>query len=99
MTLREAIYYTAVCDLCGKDHDHYEYTAWGDAGQADEAADDSDWHVEGGNHICYYCVPVAWDLLDDDQIDPGHGADGHRCYAVDSPPQADGLASPDLTSS
>jgi hypothetical protein len=81
VTLREAIYYTAVCDLCSKDHGaDSDYSAWGDASQADMEADASEWHVERGNHICYNCVPRSLDLLDEDEIDPGHGVAGHFCY-------------------
>lgn len=82
MTLREAIYYTAICDLCGADSSEGgEYSAWASQEGANDDAEYGDWHVEGGNHICDGCVPTAFDLLDEDEIEPLHGAEGHQCYA------------------
>jgi hypothetical protein len=80
MTLRETIYYTAVCDLCGRDNDT-EYSAWSSTDGANEDAEESEWHVEGGNHICDDCGPRPLEILDEDEIDPGHGTEGHNCYA------------------
>lgn len=88
MTLREATYYTAVCDLCGTANDEGDYTAWSTQDGADMDADSAEWHCERGNHICYHCLPVSdfEDLADVGELDPGHGAEGHNCYAAPPTP-------------
>jgi hypothetical protein len=84
VTFREATYYTAICDLCGASADESsDYTAWGDSAWADDAAANRDWWIERGNHICDPCQPRPdfEDAEADDELDPGHGAEGHNCYA------------------
>jgi hypothetical protein len=65
VTIKSAPYYWAVCDRCGDRHEYEEYTAWADADTPDDMAQDSGWHVEGGNHICEDCIPHGpdWDEM------------------------------------
>lgn len=33
-------------------------TAWGEAEHAIWEGEGSDWHIEGGNHVCRDCIPL-----------------------------------------
>jgi hypothetical protein len=63
MTIKSAPFYWAVCDRCGQRHEYTDYFAWDDIDTVNEYADDSNWHVEGSNHICEECTPHGpdWD--------------------------------------
>lgn len=59
MSLESAPYYWLTCDLCGiKSTEDQEYAAWGDVDQAESHAEESDWFIEGGNHLCWDCTPL-----------------------------------------
>lgn len=65
MAIKSAPYYWVVCDVCGVSaQEGSEYSAWGDKGGAEEMVLDSDWHVEGGNHLCEDCTPMDRDEED-----------------------------------
>jgi hypothetical protein len=43
MSIKEVSFYVAECDRCGEKHDHYEFSAWSDHGQARDVAVDDGW--------------------------------------------------------
>jgi len=65
MTVQSAPYFWVVCDRCGQRHDHEEYSAWQHEDEAEMVADDSDWWIERGNHVCPGCQPHPPDWDDD----------------------------------
>lgn len=70
MTIKPVTFYVAECDLCGsRDDQGYDYAAWSDENGAEESVVESEWHVEGGNHLCPDCIPTSpEDDLDSDQM-------------------------------
>jgi hypothetical protein len=56
MSLKSAPYYWVECDDCGvKSTEGGEYTAWDDAGTAEQDALDSEWIQVAGKDYCYEC--------------------------------------------
>lgn len=67
--IKEVTYYQVICDLCGANAgEASDYSAWSNPGSAEEDAGFSDWHIEGGNHICSECQ-YAFPRLDDEEPD------------------------------
>lgn len=61
MSIKSAPYYWVECDLCGAPLETSEYTAWQAPDQAEDEAYYSAWHIQGGNHLCYDCLPPTPD--------------------------------------
>lgn len=61
MTIKPVTMYAAECDLCGYRDDDGAYLAWVTADQASDVAAESEWDVEGGNHLCPDCIPPSPD--------------------------------------
>ncbi len=53
------VHYLAWCDRCKQERNH-GYVGWFDTSElnAEYAAFDEDWHIEGGNHLCPDCLPT-----------------------------------------
>lgn len=64
MSINPMTYYVAQCDVCGILCET-EYTAWAEADQAEIVAEECEWYIEDGNHLCYNCTPP--DREEDDQ--------------------------------
>lgn len=57
MSIKSEPCYWVVCDLCGERNEDSEFSAWSDDIEPENEARNSEWTVEGGNHICYECTP------------------------------------------
>lgn len=68
MTIKSAPFYWAICDRCEHRHEYDMYSAWSDKDTVDEYAEETGWHVEGGNHVCWLCIPhpPEWDEQHED---------------------------------
>jgi len=64
--IRSAPYYWVTCDVCGTNAQiDSDYSAWVTGGDAEESAEEFDWCVEGGNHVCPDCIPPLPDEDDE----------------------------------
>lgn len=70
MSIQEAVLYRLLCDRCGKQYEYDEqHIVFDTPAQAEDAVAgtnydvDEEWHSEGGNHVCWDCIPHGpdWD--------------------------------------
>ena len=63
--INSAMMHWVTCDRCGArvEGEYGEGMVHDDQTHAVDAADDQDWHCEGGNHLCEECTPHGpdWD--------------------------------------
>jgi hypothetical protein len=88
MGTKSGLFFWAVCDRCGSrvDGEYGEGMVHESEVQSNDAADDQDWHVEGGNHICYGCLPCHspdWDEEHEEFARGGPDLDCPTCRSED----------------
>jgi hypothetical protein len=58
MSTQSAPFYWLTCDVCGvKSTDGSDQVAWQEPWMAEHEAANSGWWLEGGNHVCWDCIP------------------------------------------
>jgi hypothetical protein len=84
MSVKSATFHWLECDRCGcrVASEYGEGMVHHEVREAEDAATDQDWHVEGGHHLCESCTPPHgpdWDGEHEEYFNGGPELDCPWC--------------------